>query len=84
MIKDFVHHITSEMVTDCDASAAEAVARKYGSDGDDLVTQSVMDQEHARLLVCLQADMDDRFSELVERMEVIVRQLAALKLSTLS
>ncbi|MEW1546897.1 hypothetical protein [Streptomyces tsukubensis] len=75
MIKHFVHHITSEMVSNCDVESAAAMAQEMCPDSEVIVTQGVMDAENARLLLCLQADLDDRFSEVLARIEEIARRV---------
>ncbi|MEU9603675.1 hypothetical protein [Streptomyces sp. NPDC048057] len=82
MIRDFVHHITSAMVSNCDTDSAAAVARRHCPDGDAIVTQRGMDAEHARLLVCLQADMDDRIADLVEELKQLTRRMTVLEQAT--
>ncbi|WP_367138477.1 MULTISPECIES: hypothetical protein [Streptomyces] len=63
MIKNFVHHITSDMVTACDTESAANTAWENCPNADEVVTHGAMDAEHARLLVCVQADTEEQIRE---------------------
>ncbi|MFG2620699.1 hypothetical protein ACGFXC_24110 [Streptomyces sp. NPDC048507] len=79
MIANFVHSITPGMIAAVDTVAAAAIAWAKCPNAEATVTHGAMDAEHARLLVTLQADMDDRIAEVMQGIAELNGQLAELR-----